>query len=135
VVRFVRLGWLMPACLIGVYVLTACSDSKPAVCTDVDNLQESVQSLRDVTFSKGALSTISADISQIKAQLATTKADAKSEFSSELTQLSTALDTVSARFGAVKSDPTALTLAALATSVSAAGSATQALKSAVADTC
>lgn len=124
------------ACALLVAAAAACgSDDKPAVCGDLDQLKSSVQSLRDVQVEKGALTKVKEDAAQIRQQLGTLEADAKSQFSTEITRLRSELTSLSASLDAATASPTAASLAALGVAARDTVGAGQALASAVGDTC
>lgn len=117
-------------------VLVGCgSSSKPAVCSDVDALQKSVQSLRDVQLDSGALTKIRDDLSTISTQFDTFKKDAKSEFSSDVANVRRAIDELSTNVATAKQSPTASNLAATGTAVKGVADATKKLADSVASTC
>lgn len=122
-----------PALALG--LVTGCSSSKPQVCTDVKNLQKSVQSLRDVSVGSNALTTLKNDLSQIRQQLVVVKNSAKQQFSPEIDKLSAAVDKASAAFDAVATSPSASNIAALTSSVAGVVDASKGLASAVSGTC
>lgn len=132
---------VVATCLALVAVLAGCggtsnsSSSKPAVCTDVDNVKASVQSLRDVSVGQGALTKIQGDLATIRQQLATLKADAKTQFAADTSKLQSAVDTLSANVSAAKADPSATTLSAVGTAVAGVADAMKGLASATSSTC
>jgi predicted trehalose synthase len=65
--------------------LAACSEETPAVCTSVDDLRASVQSVRDVDVtSSGGLGELEDAVAGMKSDLADVRDDAADEFSSQI---------------------------------------------------
>ena len=65
--------------------LAGCSEETPAVCTSVDDLRASVQSVRDVDVtSSGGLSELEDAVAGVKSDLADVRDDAADEFSSQI---------------------------------------------------
>ena len=65
--------------------LAGCSEETPAVCTSVDDLRASVQSVRDVDVtSSGGLGELEEAVAGVKSDLADVRDDAADEFSSQI---------------------------------------------------
>lgn len=65
--------------------LAGCSEETPAVCTSVDDLRASVQSVRDVDVtSSGGLGELEDAVAGVKSDLADVRDDAADEFSSQI---------------------------------------------------
>jgi hypothetical protein len=65
--------------------LAACSEDTPAVCTSVDDLRASVQSVKDVDVrSSGGLGELEDAVAAVKSDLADVRDDAADEFSSQI---------------------------------------------------
>jgi hypothetical protein len=124
------------AAVAAAFVLTAgCGSSKPPVCSDASALQTSVQNLKDVSIGKGSLSTLSNDLSTIQKQLTTLSNSAKGQFGSQITGLQTSIASLRPAVTAAVADPSASTLAAVATRIPGVVSAANTLQSAVKNTC
>jgi hypothetical protein len=116
--------------------IVGCSDdSKPAVCSDIDALQDSVQSLRDVSLEQGALTEIRSDLTTISTQFDTFTTDAKGQYATEVSAVRSAVDTLSTAVTGAKEGPTATTLAAVGTAARSVADATKELADAVSGTC
>ena len=117
-------------------VLVACGEDTPAVCGSAEQLQSSFDDLKDIDITeangpeefKSQVETVDGDLDQLTN-------DAKAEFSSQV-------DTVIATFEALKTsaqaataDPSADTLAAATTAMSAFTTEVQALIKDVESTC
>jgi len=99
---------LVLACAAGIAVvaLAGCSSSKPAYCTDRENLQNSVKGLT------------SAGISGLKSQLTTIESNAtalvnsaKSDFPSQTSAISSSVDALKNSVAALASSPSAAQIA------------------------
>lgn len=124
--------------LVAAVLLTGCGSStpsKPAVCADVDALKQTAQSIKDTSISQGALSEIATKLDTMKAQLATFKSHAKSQYASEIDQLSTGLGTLRTTVDTAKADPTVSTLAPVATALRTVVDSAKSLRTAVEKTC
>ncbi len=136
-----RHALILTAAVLTAAALGACSDdnkdneAKPAVCNDVDSLRSSVDDLKDVQVGQGAIAEAQQDLDTIQQRLATLRADAKGQFSSEISAVDTALASLQTAVDAAKANPSAVSLAATATSARTAVDAGQALVSAVKRTC
>jgi hypothetical protein len=65
--------------------LPGCSEETPAVCTSVDDLRSSVQSVRDVDVtSSGGLGELEDAVAGVKSDLGDVRDDAAGEFSSQI---------------------------------------------------
>ncbi len=65
--------------------LAGCSEETPAVCTSVDDLRASVQSVRDVDVtSSGGLGELEDAVAGVKSDLGDVRDDAADEFSSQI---------------------------------------------------
>lgn len=117
-------------------VLTGgCGSSKPPVCSDASALQTSVQNLKNVSISKGSLSTLSSDLSTIQKQLATLSNSAKGQFASQITALQNSIAALRPAVTTATTQPSVTTMAAVATSTHALVQAAGSLQSAVKSTC
>jgi len=116
--------------------LVACGGDTPAVCGSADQLQSSFDELKDIDVTedngldefKSQLETVDGDLDQLTN-------DAKSEFSSQVEAVSTTWEALGTSVQAATADPSADTLAAANTALSAFSTATEALISDVKSTC
>jgi hypothetical protein len=117
-------------------LLVGCtSNSKPAMCSDIDGLQKSVQSLGDVQLGTGAVAEVRDKLTTISTQFDTFKADAKSEFSDDISKVQSAIDKLSTSLTAAKENPSGASLAAAGTAAKGVADATASLATAVRDAC
>jgi septal ring factor EnvC (AmiA/AmiB activator) len=116
--------------------LSACSEDTPAVCTSVDDLRTSVDSLRDVQLtSSGALGELESGVSNVKADLAELRADAADEFSSQIDTVQAGIAELERSLRAAQDAVSADTLRAAASAVSTVGNDVQSLIDDVRATC
>jgi hypothetical protein len=116
--------------------LVACGEDTPAVCSSAEQLQSSVDKLKDIDVTetngldefKSQLETIGGDLDQLTN-------DARSEFSSQVDAVTTTYVALETSVQAATADPSADTLAAAATALSAFSTDVQALISDVESTC
>lgn len=116
--------------------LVACGDDTPAVCGSADQLQSSFDELKDIDVTeengldefKSQLETVDGDLDQLTN-------DAKTEFSPQVDAVATTWEALGASVQAATADPSADTLAAADTALSAFTTEVQALISDVKATC
>jgi ABC-type transporter Mla subunit MlaD len=116
--------------------LVACGEDAPAVCGSAEQLQSSVDKLKDIDVRetngldefKSQLETIDGDLDQLTN-------DAKSEFSSQVDAVTTTFEALMASVQGATADPSAATLSAAATALSAFSTDVQAFVSDVQSTC
>ena len=84
---------LLPAAVLVLSGLMAagCSSSKPAYCTDADQLKTSVQNLGNVDVVKNGLSSLQTALTSVKTNASSFATDAKSAYPSQTAALSTSL--------------------------------------------
>ena len=116
--------------------LVACGDDTPAVCGSAEQLQSSVAKLKDIDVTetngldefKSQLETIDGDLDQLTN-------DAKSEFSSQVDAVTTTFEALKASVQTATADPSADTVGAAVTALSAFSTNVKALISDVESTC
>jgi hypothetical protein len=116
-------------------VLVGCSSDDAAICSSTDDLQASVQNLKDVRVGENGLSTISSDLTAIKGDLAQVKADAKTQYGSQLDKVDAAATALNTSVQAAKSDPSLSTLEVVTTGVKGLVADVDALASSISSTC
>jgi phage-related protein len=123
------------ALLATVFVLSACGGSgKPAYCSSVSNLKQSVKDLANVKPVQNGTSSVTAAVNKVKDNADAAISAAKSDFSTETQALKTAVDTL---VSSVKTLPTATasTLPALPSQVAAVTTAATNLANATQSKC
>ena len=116
--------------------LTGCGEDQPAVCSSVDDLQTSVDEVRDIDVSSsGALGDLESGLEAVGSDLSDVKSDAKAEFSSQIDTVQASYDALAASIDAAKESASAATLGAAATALSTFGSDVRTLVTDVQKTC
>ncbi|SDK27252.1 hypothetical protein SAMN05428985_103339 [Nocardioides sp. YR527] len=116
--------------------LTGCGEDRAAVCSSVDDLQTSVDEVRDIDVSSsGALADLESGLEAIGADLSDVKSDAKAEFSSQIDDVQASYDALVASLDAAKESASAATLSAAATALSTFGDDVRTLITDVQETC
>lgn len=135
-----RIAALPAIAVAALALLSGCGSSggtsaEPAVCTDVDAIQATVTSMKDVQIGQGAVPQIKTDLVQLQGQLQTLKTNAQDQYATQIDGVTTALTTLQSAVQAVESSPSATALGTLTTAVGTTVTAVQTLTTAVSDTC
>ncbi len=115
--------------------LSACGEGTPAVCDDMDQLQRSLASLKDVQLEQGALSELSTRWETIKTDARQLEDDASKEFADEVDAVKKAGDALGVGIDQAKADPSVATLSALQPQIAALATALSNLTDALRSTC
>ena len=105
------------------------------MCKSAENLKASITGLKDINITANGTSAVSAQVTKIKQNLDTLKADAKGQYSAQVNALSSALDNLNTSLDAAKASLNAGTLAGLASAVGKVVAAGTNLVTAVTNTC
>jgi len=111
------------------------ADATPAVCSSVDALRSSVESVTGAKIQRGALETLQKDLAKVKSDLSTVVKDAKREYADEVDTVEEAASDVGTSLDAAVSAPTAANVAAIGAASRALGTSVKALADAVDSTC
>ena len=115
--------------------LSACGESTPAVCDDMDQLQRSLASLKDVQLEQGALSELSTRWEAIKTDARQLEDDASKEFADEVDAVKKSGDALGVGIDKAKADPSVATISALQPQIAALATALRNLTDALSSTC
>jgi hypothetical protein len=115
--------------------LSGCGDDKPAVCSSLDDVKSSVQSLSSVQVGDGFVDAARTTVGELRTAVAQLKTDADGEFSSEVTALSGTLSLAANAVTTASADPSAGAVAKVAVAVKNVADAGRSLVTAVEDTC
>jgi uncharacterized phage infection (PIP) family protein YhgE len=100
--------WAVAA--VGVALLLgACGSSKPAYCTDLNNLKQSVQALGNVNPVQNGVSSLTAALDKVKTDAQTLATSAKSELGPQVDAVEKALNDVEASLKQLSSSSTRAT--------------------------
>ena len=111
------------------------SDSKPDYCSDVSDLQQSVDDLKGVQLESGALSTLQTDVQKVQTNADAVVSSAKEDFPTETSALKSSVATLSTTIQQLPPAPTAQQLLAVAPPISSTVTATKNLASATKSAC
>ncbi len=115
--------------------LSACGGGTPAVCDDMDQLQRSLASLKDVQLEQGALSELSTRWETVKTDARQLEDDASKEFADEVDAVKKAGDALGVGIDKAKADPSVATLSALQPQIAALSTALGNLTDSLSSTC
>ena len=132
-----RFLWIMLALAAATLVAAACGgDDKPAYCSNVSDLQQSVDDLKSVHLSEsGALSTLQTDVQKVQSDADAVVSSAKQDFPDQTSALKSSVSSLSTTIEELPSSPTAQQLAALAPEISSVVTAAKDLDSATSSAC
>ena len=132
-----RLPWIMLVLVAATLVAAACGgDDKPAYCSNVSDLQQSVDDLKSVDLTEsGALSTLQTDVQKVQSDADAVVSSAKQDFPDETSALKSSVSSLSTTIEELPSSPTAQQLAALAPEISSVVTAAKDLDSATSSAC
>ncbi len=108
---------------------------QPAVCEDVDALQESVDTLKNTDAGEDGLSKVKTELKEMQTELQQLADDASSQYSTQIDKLNADFSGLKSSVTAAVDAPSAETLSAVKVDVQSVGSAIDDLGTAVADTC
>ncbi|MFZ2016842.1 MAG: hypothetical protein WAV00_23755 [Nocardioides sp.] len=109
--------------------------NKPAVCTDVTNLESSISAVTKIKINQGALTELKTKVAQVQTDATQLKTDAKAQFGTEVSAVDAAATTFKTALDAAVAAPSATTIAAVIASVPALTTALTNLQTAVKSTC
>jgi hypothetical protein len=130
-----RWGLVPAAALVLATLAAGCSSSKPAYCTDADQLKTSVQDLGNVNINIHDLSSVNTAVSKVQADASKFASDAKSAYPSQTTALKNSLSSLQTAVKSAMGQPSVTTVAAVASSVSQVKTAASNLQNAVKGAC
>jgi len=122
--------------LAAALVVTGCGGSdKPAYCSDVSDLQSSVDTLKSVQLQSGVLSTLQTDLQAVQTNADAVVSSAKADFPSETSAVQSSVSSLSTTIQKLPSSPTPQQLAALVPKINSTVTAAQDLQSATSSAC
>jgi hypothetical protein len=116
-------------------VAAGCGSSKPAYCSNVSDLQQSVDNLKSVQLQSGALSTLQTDLQTVQSNANAVVSSAKADFPSQTSALESSVSSLSTTVKKLPSSPTAQQLLPLAPEISGVVTAAQDFSSATSSAC
>jgi hypothetical protein len=132
-----RSPWIVAALAIAALAGAGCGgDDEPGYCSDVSDLQQSVDDLKNVQLSEsGALSTLQTELQEVQSNADAVVSSAKQDFPDETSALKSSVSTAATTIEQLPDSPTAQQLAPLAQEISAVVTAAQGLDSATSSAC
>jgi len=117
-------------------VATGCGGSdKPAYCSNVSDLQQSVDDLKGVKLDSGGLSTLKTDVKKVQSSADAVGSSAKQDFPSQTSALKASVSSLSSTIEQLPSSPSVQQLAPLAQGISGVVTSAKDLKSATGSAC
>ena len=115
-----RFLWIMLALAAAALVAAGCGgDDKPAYCSNVSDLQQSVDDLKNVQLTEsGALSTLQTDVQKVQSDARRGRELGEAGFPGQTSALKSSVSSLSTTIEQLPSSPTAQQLAALAPEIS-----------------
>ena len=111
------------------------ASSKPDYCSNVSDLQQSVNDLKSIQLQSGALSTIQTDVQKVQSNATAVVSSAKQDFPTQTSALQSSVSTLSATINALPASPTPQQLVPLAPQIRSVGTAAQNLSNATNSAC
>ena len=117
-------------------VAVGCGGSdKPEYCSNVSDLQQSVDDLKSVQLQSGALSTLQTDVQKVQSNTNAVVSSAKADFPSETSTLQSSVSSLSTSIEQLPASPTRQQLLPLAPQVNSVVTAAQGISSATSSAC
>jgi hypothetical protein len=116
-------------------VLVGCGSDKPAFCSDVDTLKDSISQLTSVNIEAGVLDTVRTDLETVQTNAQTVVDSARTDFPSESSALEDSVKTAEESIQDLPSSPSAAEVAAVALNVSAVANAAKSFEEATSSAC
>jgi hypothetical protein len=113
----------------------AADEPKSAVCGSYDSVQASVDDLRNANNSENGLSQVRTDLQELGRQLQQLVADARAQFQTEVETIEKAAADLKTAAAAARSNPTAMTIAAVGQAAAWLRETVHRLGLAMGDTC
>lgn len=116
-------------------VVTGCGDSKPEYCSNVSELEESIDELENVQLEKGFLTTLEADVNKVRMNANAVVSSAKEDFPGETTALETSVSSLYDTIDKLPPSPTTEQLLSLAPEIRSTVKAVEEFSSATESAC
>ena len=129
------LALALTAALAGCGSSSNTTSSKPAYCTNVENLKTSVKALPTTDVVQNGVSALKSAVAKVQTNAQAVVDSAKSEFSGETTALKNSIQTLSTTVKQAASSPSVSTLSQIPGQVSAVATAAKNLESATSSKC
>ncbi len=132
-----RMTLIVPVVLAAAALVAAgCGgSSKPAYCSDVTDLENSVNSLKSVQLDSNTISTLQTDLQKVQTNANAVVSSAKQDFPNQTSALESSVSALSTSVKALPASPTPQQLLTLTTQVASTVSAADNFKSATSSAC
>jgi outer membrane murein-binding lipoprotein Lpp len=132
-----RLGMVLSVALAGAALVVAgCgSDSKPEYCSNVSDLQSSVEDLGAIQLNSSTLSTLQTDLQTVQTNADAVVSSAKSDFPSQTSALQSSVSSLSKTIKKLPASPTPQQLLPLTPEISSVVTAAKNFESATSSAC
>jgi hypothetical protein len=127
---------LAVAVAVAALVAAGCGgDDKPEYCSNVSDLQQSVDDLKGLQLESGALSTLQTDVQKVQSNADAVVSSAKQDFPTETTALESSVSILATAINKLPPSPTPQQLVALVPQIRSVGTAAQGLSGATRSAC
>ena len=117
-------------------LLAGCgSDEPPAVCSSVDDLKASVETVTTVELGQGVLAELRGNLEKVLSDLRTVRDDAGDEYSAEIDSVDQAAEAVGTSLRAAVTSPSSEAISAIGADIDQLGTSLSSLSEAVGSTC
>jgi hypothetical protein len=127
-------AFLLPVLAL-LLLASACGSSKPDYCSNVSDLEGSVEELGNVKLESGALETVRKDLAEVRGNANAVVSSAKSDFPNETSALESAVAKLATEVERLPPSPTAHQLVALGAAVQSTVTATEDFSNATESAC
>jgi hypothetical protein len=110
-------------------------DDKPEYCSNVSDLQQSVDDLKSIQPDSAIVSTLQTDVQKVQSNADAVVSSAKQDFPTETTALESSVSTLSTAINKLPPSPSPQQLFALAPQIRSVGTAAQGLSGATSSAC
>jgi hypothetical protein len=133
-----RIGRQMVRFTLGfltVLAVVSCSQDKPAVCAQADELRAAVDNVRYTTVSENGITALDGALDQVKVEFEQFRSEARNQFQPQVDAVQAAADQTRVDVTTARAEPTTATLEAVGASRDALATSVRNLRDAVGSTC
>ncbi len=127
-----KLAAMVVFAVIAALLSGACS-SKPQVCSDLEQLQSSVQAVKDVNVQSGSLSDLQTKVATVQTDFANVKQSADEAVGTEVSAMDASLQSLKQATDAAVASPDATSISAVVAGAASVQTTFNALKAALPD--
>jgi uncharacterized phage infection (PIP) family protein YhgE len=131
-----KMLWIMCALTAAALVAAGCGgSSKPAYCSNVSDLHQSVDDMKGLELGSGAVSKLQTDVKKVKSNADAVVSSAKQDFPQQTNALKSSVSSLSNAIDQLPSSPTVQQLVPLAKQISGVVTSAKDLTSATSSAC